>query len=88
MAAVAFDSLKCARRLKEAGYTDKQAEVQAEIMTETFVSNIDSLVTKDYLDARLQTLSAEIKGEFRLIYWMLAIVIASTVIPTLTSYST
>ena len=55
-------------------------------MTEAFVSNIDSLVTKDYLDARLQTQSAEIKGEFRLIYWMLAIVIASTVIPTLTTY--
>jgi hypothetical protein len=88
MAAVAFDSPKCAQRLKDAGYTDKQAEVQAEIMTETFVSNIDSLVTKDHLDARLQTLSTEIKGEFRLIYWMLAIVIASTVIPTLTSYYT
>ena len=29
MAAVAFDTLKCARRLKNAGYTDKQAEVQA-----------------------------------------------------------
>jgi hypothetical protein len=86
MATAAFDSLKCARRLKDAGYTDKQAEVQAEIMTEAFVSNMDSLVTKDYLDARLQTLSAEIKGEFRLIYWMLAIVIASTVVPTLTTY--
>ncbi|MEH6518276.1 MAG: hypothetical protein V7742_16495 [Halioglobus sp.] len=86
MAAVAFDSLKRARRLKDAGYTDKQAEVQAEIMAEAFVSNIDSLVTKDYLDARLQTQSVEIKGDFRLIYWMLAIVIASTVIPTLTSY--
>lgn len=86
MAAVAFDSLKCAQRLKAAGYTDKQAQVQAEIMTETFVYNIDSLVTKDYLDASLEIQSAEIKGEFRLIYWMLAIVIASTVIPTLTSF--
>jgi hypothetical protein len=62
--------------------------MQVKIMAEAFVSNIDSLVTKDYLDARLQTLTAEIKGEFRLIYWMLAIVIASTVIPTLTSYWT
>ena len=88
MSAVAFDSLGCARRLKAAGYTDKQAEVQAEIMAEAFVFNMDALVTKDYLDARLQTMSAEIKGEFRLIYWMLAIVIASTVIPALTSYWT
>ena len=43
MAAVAFDTLKCARRLKEAGYTDKQAEVQAEIMAEAFVFNMESL---------------------------------------------
>ena len=88
MAAVAFDTLKCARRLKEAGYTDKQAEVQAEIMAEAFVFNIDALVTKDYLDASLETLSAELKGEFRLINWMLAIVIASTVIPALGSLLT
>ncbi len=29
MAGVAFDTLKCARRLKDVGYTDQQAEVQA-----------------------------------------------------------
>jgi len=57
-------------------------------MAEAFVYNIDSLVTKGYLDARLETLSAELKGEFRLIYWMLAIVIASTVIPALNSLLT
>lgn len=117
MAAVAFDTLKCARRLKAAGYTDKQAEVQAEIMAEAFVFNMDALVTKDYLDARfaeqearidskfseqdaridgrfseqdaridskfahIDVQFAEIKGQFRLVYWMLAVVIASTVIP-------
>jgi hypothetical protein len=106
MAAVAFDTLKCARRLKDAGYTDKQAEVQAEIMAEAFVFNMDALVTKDYLDARfaeqearidgkfseqearidskfahIDVQFAEIKGQFRLVYWMLAVVIASTVIP-------
>ena len=47
MAAVAFDTLKCARKLKAAGYTDKQAEVQAEIMAEAFVFNMDALVTRD-----------------------------------------
>ena len=106
MAAVAFDTLKCARRLKDAGYTDMQAEVQAEIMAEAFVFNMDALVTKDYLDARfaeqearidgkfseqearidgkfahIDVQFAEIKGQFRLVYWMLAVVIASTVIP-------
>ena len=119
MSAIAFDTLKCARRLKAAGYTDKQAEAQAEIMAEAFVFNMDSLVTRDYLDARLAEQEARIdtrfaeqdarvdarfveqdvridarfsaidlklegiNGQFRLVYWMLAVVIASTVIPAI-----
>jgi len=77
--------LKCARRLKEAGYTDQQAEVQAELMAEAFVHNLDSLVTKDYLDARLDSISAEIKGRFLLQDWILGAIAASTVFPTLYS---
>jgi hypothetical protein len=53
MAAVVFDTLQFARRLKEAGVPDKQAEAQAEVMAETFVYHMDKLVTTDYLDARL-----------------------------------
>jgi hypothetical protein len=64
MAAVAFDTLKCARRLKAAGYTDKQAEVQAEIMAEAFVFNMDALVTKDYLDVRFAEQEARIDNRF------------------------
>lgn len=119
MAAIAFDTLKAARRLKEVGVPEAQAETQAELMAEAFVYNMDSLVTNDYLDARLDARFsaqdaridarfskleaglqerftaidqrfasidvqfAEIKGEFRLVYWMLAIIIASTVTPYL-----
>jgi len=53
MAAVTFDTLKCARRLIDAGMPTQQAEAQAEVMAEAFVFNVDNLVTKDYLDARL-----------------------------------
>ena len=101
MAAVAFDTLKFARRLIAAGVPEKQAETQAELMAEAFVYNMDTLVTKDYLDARLDarfaaqdirldgrfatmtTQFAKIEGQFKLVYWMLAVVIASTVIPQL-----
>ena len=51
MAAVAFDTLKFPRRLKEAGVPEAQAE--AELMSEAFVFNRDALVTRDYLDERL-----------------------------------
>jgi len=53
MAAIAFDTLKAARRMIDAGMPVAQAEAQAEVMAEAFVFNADSLVTKDYLDVRL-----------------------------------
>ena len=36
MSSLAFDSLRFARRLKEAGVPEKQAEALAELMAETF----------------------------------------------------
>ena len=59
MSSLAFDSLRFARRLKEAGVPEPQAEAQAELMAETFGFYVDNLVTKDYLDARLDTRFAE-----------------------------
>ena len=79
MAAVAFDTLRCARRLKAAGFTQQQAEVQAEVMAEAFVLNIDALVTKDYLDARF----AVVEGKLRLLFWGQGIIIAAILIPAL-----
>ena len=95
MAAIAFDTLKFARKLKAAGVPDQQAEAQAEVMAEAFLFNVDALVTKGYLDARLaeqdarmdvrfaeqDTRFAEMDGKLRLMMWMLAVVMASTVIP-------
>lgn len=124
MTAIAFDTLKFARKLKAAGVPENQAEAQAEIMAEAFLLNMDALVTTDYLDARLAELEAridtrfaehdarmdtrfvehdaridvrftdldarfaridvrfaEMDGKFRLLTWMLAVVMASTVIP-------
>ena len=126
MAAVAFDTLKYARRLMAAGEPEKQAETQAELMAEAFVYNMDALVTKDYLDARFAEQEARIdarftaqdarvdarfnqfeiglherfaaidqrfavvdvqlagiKGEFKLVYWMLTIILATTATPYL-----
>ena len=50
--AVAFDSLEYAHQLEAAGMPRAQAEVVAQGLTSMFVHNFDSLVTKDYLDAR------------------------------------
>ena len=94
MAAIAFDTLKFARRLKEVGVPEAQAEAQAELMAEAFVYNMDSLVTKDYLDecldarfaaqdVRLEKRFAGIESDLKIQRWMLAAIAASTVIPAL-----
>ena len=68
MAAIAFDTLKFARRLKDVGVPEAQAEAQAELMAEAFVFNMDALVTKDYLeqclDARFAAQDARIDKKF------------------------
>jgi hypothetical protein len=64
MAAIGLDTLKFARKLKAAGVPEEQAEAQAEIMSEAFLFNLDALVTKDYLDARLGEQEARIDARF------------------------
>lgn len=97
IAAIAFDTLKAARRLKEVGVPEAQAEAQAELMAGAFVYNLDSLASKDFIEASLDARFArqdartdvqfnEIKGHFRLTCWMLAVVIAGTIIPSLSSF--
>jgi hypothetical protein len=55
MAATPIDTLKFARRLKDIGVPEAQAEAQAELMAEALVINMDALVTKDYLEHCLDT---------------------------------
>ena len=59
MSSLAFDSLRFARRLIEAGVPEKQAEAQAELMAETFGYYVENLVTRDYLDSRLDARFAQ-----------------------------
>ena len=83
MAAVTFDTLKCAKRLIEAGVPVQQAEAQAEVLADAFVHNVDNLVTKDYLDARLEALEERIDGKLRLQNWMMGVAFSILVLPQL-----
>lgn len=57
-----FDTLKYVRRLEQAGMPVELAEVQAEVLTEAFTVNLESLVTKEYLESRLDARFAEMKS--------------------------
>ncbi|HLF97195.1 MAG TPA: DUF1640 domain-containing protein [Methylococcaceae bacterium] len=58
MAAITFDTLKFANRLKSVGVPDKQAEAQAEVLSEALEVNLKELTTKDdllHLEERLDS---------------------------------
>lgn len=78
-----FDTLKFVRRLEQAGVSTEQAEAQAEVLTEAFNVNLEELVTKDYLAARLAELKADFDVKFRVLTVMMSIVLAAVVIPLL-----
>ncbi|MFV0278204.1 MAG: hypothetical protein ACK5HY_13610 [Parahaliea sp.] len=101
MAEIAFDTLQYARRLKEAGVPEQQAEVQAELMGQAFGYYVGNLVTKDYLDARFNEYDAHMEARFaqqenrmdalfgkleaqlKLHNWILALLTAVTLLPTI-----
>lgn len=64
MAITTFDTHKFVRRLEQAGVPLEQAEVQAEVLTEAFNVNLESLVTKDFLAARFAEQNAAIDTRF------------------------
>ena len=61
----------------------KQAEAKAEVLTEAFTVNLDALVTKDYLAARFAEQKAYMDANFRILFWILGILVAGMVLPFL-----
>ncbi len=64
MAITTFDTHKFVRRLEEAGVPLEQAEVQAEVLTEAFNVNLESLVTKEFIVARFAEQDARLDTRF------------------------
>ncbi len=61
MAAIAFDKLKYAKRLKDAGVPDKQAEAEVEALAEALEVNLKDLPTKDDLTRETGLLRRDLK---------------------------
>jgi len=51
------------RILRETGVSEKQAEAQAKFWARAFVTNMENLVTKDYLDARFRVVDARFREQ-------------------------
>ncbi len=56
MSTITFDTLKFSKRLREAGVPEKQAEAEAEALSEVLEVNLKDLVTKEDLQRELRDL--------------------------------
>ena len=71
MATVTFDTLKFVHTLKAAGIPDKQAEAEAEAISEALEVNLKDLVTKEYLDVKFQQDLAPVRTDLAVLKWMM-----------------
>ena len=76
MTTITFDTLKFANKLKSAGVPDKQAEAEAEAISEVLEVNLKDLVTKEYLDVKFQQELAPIRTDLAVLKWMMGILVA------------
>jgi hypothetical protein len=76
MATVTFDTLKFAKELEAAGISEKQAEAFVRVQQEILSQALDTtLATRSDVE-RIERKLIEHDGEFKLIRWMLSLLLA------------
>ena len=80
-----LDTLKYAKRLQQAGFTEQQAEAQAgalwEAIEDTVATKQDLREFETRMDGRFKEIDGRLNvvdGRFRLVYWMLGFNLALT----------
>ena len=83
MATTAIDTLRYARKLKDAGVPADQAEAMADAIGSELVDQLatkaDLVATKDELEASVKLIRTELGGSIRLLQWMLGFTLAFVV---------
>ena len=74
MTALTFDTHAYVKRLKEAGFTETQAEAQATALLEALKSGVSELATR----ADIDRLEERTDGRFKLLRWMIGFDLALT----------
>ncbi len=75
MSTITFDTLSFTRRLREAGFDERQAEAVVRVMADAQ----EALVTRDHFDAKLETLETRLDAKIDKLSWMMGILIAIAV---------
>ncbi|MEO5373890.1 MAG: CCDC90 family protein [Alphaproteobacteria bacterium] len=86
MVTLAIDTFKIIKRLKEAGFTEPQAETVTDVLREAREADLQGLATaadiKDVRNemglgfSRVQAEFAKLQGEINLLKWMMGILLA------------
>lgn len=86
MNALTFDTLAYSKKLKEAGFTDQQADAQAVALADVLKASGGDLVTKEdlnrvetKLESRLNVFEERTEGRFKLLQWMLGFNLAISI---------
>jgi len=83
MSALAFDTYAAIKKLKEAGFTEQQAEVQTALLSEVvageLVTKRDMKELESSLKQELRVLEERTEGRFKLLQWMLGFNMALTI---------
>ena len=83
MSALAFDTYAAIKKLKEAGFTEQQAEVQTALLSEIvageLVTKRDMKELESSLKQELRVLEERTEGRFKLLQWMLGFNMALTI---------
>ena len=102
MTTAVFDTLKVSRNLKAAGFAEAQADAIVQSMVEAFEDTVATKPDLDKLEASVKsdiaavkaelkdkatkTDLAVIKGDIRLLKWMIGVVLACVAFPILKSF--
>jgi len=89
MSAITFDTLAYAKRLREAGIPESQAEAQAAALVDVLKESAGELATRNditalrqdinRLESRINVMEERTEGRFKLLQWMLGFNLALAV---------
>jgi hypothetical protein len=72
MITLTFDTLEFTRKLRDAGFDERQAEAVVRVMAEAQTG----LVSKEHFDAKMETLETRLESKMDKLSWMMGILIA------------
>ena len=90
MTTAVFDTLKASRKLKAAGIDEAHAEAIVQSMAEAFEDTVatkaDLKIEIGAVRADIEKLEAFVKGDIKLLKWMIGVVLACVAFPILKSF--